>query len=39
MENCEFTNFSNRVACFTDVNNIIIDGNKFVIVAVIVTVI
>lgn len=30
MENCEFTNFSNRVACFTDVNNIIIDGNKFV---------
>ena len=30
IEDCEISNFSNRVACFTGVNNIIIDGNKFV---------
>ena len=30
IENCEISNFSNRVACFTGVNNIIIDSNRFV---------
>ena len=30
IQNCEFTNFSNRVAYFTGVNNIVIDGNKFI---------
>lgn len=30
IENCEISNFSNRVACFKGVNNIIIDSNRFV---------
>lgn len=30
MENCEIVNFSNRVAYFSGVNDMIIDGNKFV---------
>ena len=30
IENCEIVNFSNRVAYFSGVNDMIIDGNKFV---------
>lgn len=30
IENCEIANFSNRVACFDNVNNIIVNGNRFV---------